>query len=128
MATDKKEGTFNIALSAQEASYEMPSGDFSTWAFPDDGGEVCRPRALEHLQLVKHWRTRGEYVEDLDQMTPVSDDVLEVSRWRRVLCGGWNRPEAIHMKECRTAVLGLRRATRSTRLWGSVLCSLGDNL
>ncbi|CAK0876003.1 unnamed protein product, partial [Prorocentrum cordatum] len=49
-------------------------------------------------------------------------------RWRRVVVGGWCKPEAIHNKEARASLLGLRRHSRRVRRWDSELLSAGGNL
>ena len=53
---------------------------------------------------------------------------VQPERWHRVVAGAWRRPEAIHNKEARAALLGLRRATQQPRNYGRSLLSLGDNL
>ena len=95
----------------------------------DNGDEeLSTARAMPTDALTAHWRCRGTYVEDLAQFEAVPRELLPIGRWARVLAGAWRLPEAIHMKECRAALLGLRRAVRSRTCWGSLVCSLGDNL
>ena len=53
---------------------------------------------------------------------------VQPDRWHRVMAGAWRRPEAIHNKEARAALLGLRRAAQQPRNYGRSLLSLGDNL
>ena len=48
--------------------------------------------------------------------------------WRLLFCGGWVKAEAIHCKEARVALMGLRRAARNPRLHDSLLLSLGGNM
>lgn len=43
----------------------------------------------------------------------VSAGLASAARWRRVLCGAWARADAIHNKEARAAILGLRHAAAS---------------
>ena len=45
-----------------------------------------------------------------------------------MLAGGWSRPSAIHNKECRAALLTLKRAVVSNHAAGHNVLSVGDNL
>ena len=45
-----------------------------------------------------------------------------------VVRGAWKRDSAIHDKEGRVALLGLRRASRSAGLHGHHLLSFSDNM
>ena len=66
--------------------------------------------------------------ERVGLVLPLPDDLVENSRWRPVLQGGWARPAAIHEKEGRVAFLGLRRALRQQAAHGAMVLSLVDNL
>ena len=59
---------------------------------------------------------------------PLPDDILDVARWRRVAVGAWRDPAAIHLKEARIALLGLRIACRTPAMADAELLSLGDNM
>ncbi|CAK0901720.1 unnamed protein product [Prorocentrum cordatum] len=56
------------------------------------------------------------------------DELLDGARWSRVLVGAWGRREAIHMKECRFSLAGLRHAVADPRAPGCQVLSAGDNL
>ena len=70
-------------------------------------------------------RVRQEVAGLVPQLPP---DWVRPERWRRVVAGAWRRPEAIHHKEARAALLGFRRAAQQPRNFGLSLLSLGDNL
>jgi hypothetical protein len=50
---------------------------------------------------------------------PISDEVLNASRWVRILRGAWRFDAAIHMLEARVELLGLRRTARDPAAHGS---------
>ena len=66
--------------------------------------------------------------ERVGLVPPLPDDLVKEARWRPVLKGGWARPAAIHEKEGRVALLGLRRAMGQKAAHGNVVLSLVDNL
>eukprot|EP00972_Heterocapsa_arctica_P001072 151169-Heterocapsa_arctica.AAC.1 len=68
------------------------------------------------------------HAEVTGRVPRLPDGLLVASRWRRVVAGAWSRPAAIHNKEARAALLGLRRAAGSVWMHDSLLLSLGDNL
>ncbi|CAK0850546.1 unnamed protein product, partial [Prorocentrum cordatum] len=59
---------------------------------------------------------------------PVSDSVVDRRRWAFIVRGAWRHAAPIHVKEARTQLLGLIRASRSTRMHGHRIGSLGDNM
>ncbi|CAK0810785.1 unnamed protein product, partial [Prorocentrum cordatum] len=66
---------------------------------------------------------------ELDGMvTPVADAVVDRHRWALIVRGSWRYAAPIHAKEARTQLLGLIRASRSTRMHGHRVGSMGDNM
>ena len=55
-------------------------------------------------------------------------DWVRADRWEPVVRGGFVFADKIHVKEERTEVLGLRRASRNVRNHGRVLLSITDSL
>merc|ERR1712194_356499 len=79
---------------------------------PDDGGD-----AREY-----------EFAEVASLVTPLPDSLVDPARWKLVVARPWRFADTIHIKEARTAVLALRRASRSRELHGTRVLGLGDNL
>eukprot|EP00973_Karenia_brevis_P083213 11538292-Karenia_brevis.AAC.1 len=61
-------------------------------------------------------------------MSPLPDELLEISKWHRCVVGAWKRNDKIHNKDCRAAILGLRRTAREGHDAGDELLSVRDNL
>ncbi len=74
------------------------------------------------------WHEGREFEESDEHLPPRNDNMVAPGRWSRVVCGGWVRQEAIHNKEGRAAVLGLRRAAGLKVCRGTRVLSLGDNM
>ncbi len=77
------------------------------------GGEAGskRSRIMKKAQTERaSWHTDREFEESDVHLPPLDDDLVAPGRWSRVVCGGWVRKEAIHNKEARASLLGLRRA------------------
>ena len=60
-------------------------------------GEKLRPPGLSS-RAAALFRRPG-YDENEDLVPPLSLELLDAARWRRVVVGAWKRPDAIHIKE-----------------------------
>ncbi|CAK0819575.1 unnamed protein product [Prorocentrum cordatum] len=71
-------------------------------------------------------RTRTVIVQGA---VPALDDALLVrSRWKMIVRGAFKYKASIHVKEARTQLLGLVRASRDPRMHGLRVGSLGDDM
>lgn len=85
----------------------------------------------------QHRRERGprrkkekkprELVEVTGLVPSLPNDWAVPARWRLVVRGAWRHSGAIHCHEGRTAVMGLRRASRCADAHDKIVLSLGDN-
>ena len=119
-------GPCSIARAGRQAGYEDFGGAFSEFA----EAELVSGDAIKtSSKIVSAERRRDvQYLEDHDFLEPVPSSVLAPKNWRRVLAGAWVRHAAIHSKEARVSLMGLRRASRMPSCRGRSVLSLGDNL
>jgi len=59
---------------------------------------------------------------------PVPDRLAEPGVWSRVVVGAWKSEAAIHLKEGRASLLGLKIQARSPGIVASIVPALGDNM
>ena len=108
---------------------EAPS--FEAGFRPIGGGEYDEFDALlsdDFEPVPRRAKENFNVSERVGLVPPLPDGLVEEARWRPVLQGGWARLAAIHGKEGRIALLGLRRAMRQKAAHGTVVLSFVDNL
>ncbi|CAK0861936.1 unnamed protein product [Prorocentrum cordatum] len=71
-------------------------------------------------------RTRTVIVQGA--VPALGDSLLVRSRWKMIVRGAFRYRASIHVKEARTQLLGLVRASRDPRMHGLRVGSLGDNM
>ena len=79
-------------------------------------------------RVPRTWRVPRPLIENPYALPAVAEPLLQASRWRRCVVGAWTDESAVHMKEARVALLGLKRHARDPRSAHSVVLSLGDNM
>ena len=67
-------------------------------------------------------------VEVPESVPPVPDRLVNPRGWSRVVVGAWKSEAAIHLKEGRVSLLGLKIQARSPGIVGSIVPALGDNM
>ena len=116
------EGDHSEAMRSTDADLADLAPSFEAWATrhaPAPSAPPSRQRwKASRLPRGKRFRLATELVP------PVPGSILEGSRWRRVLAGAWRHSDAIHNKECRASILGLRRASEQRSSWGRVVLAL----
>ena len=85
----------------------------------------------DHKTPVPHLtapKTRSRELPADHSIIPALDPLFaERGRWRTLVVGAWKRAEAIHCKEARMALLGLRRASRTSSMHNKNVLAMGDN-
>lgn len=111
-------GTMRASLArphAQEALVELPA---MTGIVPGGGRRAVGGK----------FRTETELLEQVGRVPRLSDLWSTESEWRLIVYGAWKYDEAIHVKEARAMLLGLRHTARGVRWHGSRIVSATDSL
>ena len=103
------------------AALEDLAPNFDAWVDSQMEVQAAR-RELSSRKAVA--RARTDYEEDPNFVPPLPPGVLSESQWKVVLAGSWRHPAAIHSKECRTSLLGLKRASRQQQYHGTTVLSI----
>ena len=111
--------TNSIALKGQEAGLDFDTA-LGTWA-EDVAPEPVGPQRVLIL------RKERSYVEVVERMLALPAPLFENHNWSRILDGAWKRPAVIQQKECRAALLGLRRCMWQETFHNNTVLSLRDN-
>ncbi len=103
-------------------AFEVTPTAFGLWL-----GKI-RSRLPQKTEHVDPWRRSWRWEPTVGRVPVLQPEVTASERWHCVLRGAWKFDEAIHVKESRVEVLGLRRAARDSRLHSTRVISLCDNL
>ena len=114
------------------AEFEMPDLAYVRWlcdrlGIPHPATGQLEAGTAEDDRPNKHSR-RFQSVDLVGLVPTLPDTLLAPSRWQTVIKRLWKHAEAIHMKEGRVALMGLRRAAKDCRTHGKRLLCLCDNL
>ena len=110
---EARDGPWEVAAASESPSCPMLGGQYTEWMkFMTDSHDFEKPLVPFMKKSHYDWNKGALFEDDAGFLPPVPEDLFEEGRWSRVVCGAWRRPEAIHNKECRASILGLRRSAR----------------